>query len=282
MRDHEEVEPQPTRPSAPARVDQPAPGVSRAISDPMGASPASLLELQRLAGNAVVSRLVGGADEAEEAPRRSPVLDVVGKGGGRPLDDGVRGEMEARLGGDFSDVRVHTDSGASRSAEAVDAHAYTVGRDVVFRSDRWNPDSTDGKTTLAHELTHVMQQRSGPVAGSETGDGIRLSDPSDAFEQAAERGAHAAMTATLAPTSAGGPVAAAGAPGAQREATPGSASEEEEEEATAQGEFVQREGEEKEEEEEEEEATAQGEFVQREGEKDKDEEEEEGDGRGAF
>jgi hypothetical protein len=258
--------------------------VSRAISDPLAASPASVLELQRLAGNAVVSRLVGREADEEGPGGRSPVLDVVGKGGGRPLDDGLRGEMEARLGADFSDVRVHTDSGASRSAEAVDAHAYTVGRDVVFRSDRWNPDSTDGKTTLAHELSHVVQQRSGPVAGTETDDGIRLSDPADVFEQAAEHNAHAAMTATLAPSPAAGPVAAAGAPGAQREDAKQKGDEEEEEEATAQGEFVQREDakEKGDEEEEEEEATAQGEFVQREGEKDKDEEEEEGDGRGAF
>jgi hypothetical protein len=116
----------------------------------------------------------------------------------RSLDTGLRTDMESRLGADFGDVRVHTDSQASQSAEAVNAHAYTVGNDVVFRSDRWNPDSTDGRQTLAHELTHVVQQRSGPVEGTPTGDGVRVSDPSDAFETAADATAAAAMRAPVA------------------------------------------------------------------------------------
>ena len=170
--------------------------VARAVADPSSASPATMLELQRLAGNANVRRLVAGEDEGA-APGRSPVLDVVGRGGGRPLEPALRGDMESRLGADFGDVRVHTDSQASQSAEAVNAHAYTVGNDVVFRSDRWNPASTDGRTTLAHELTHVVQQRSGPVEGTSTGDGVRVSDPNDAFETAASNSAQAAMRAPV-------------------------------------------------------------------------------------
>jgi len=166
--------------------------VARAVADPSTATPATVLELQRLAGNANVRRLVAGEDEAA-AQERSPVLDVVGRGGGQPLDPGIRTDMESRLGASFGDVRVHTDSQASRSAEAVNAHAYTVGNDVVFRSDRWNPDSSDGRQTLAHELTHVVQQRSGPVDGTATGDGVRVSDPHDAFETAADTTAAAAM-----------------------------------------------------------------------------------------
>ncbi|HEY5627970.1 MAG TPA: DUF4157 domain-containing protein [Candidatus Limnocylindrales bacterium] len=176
--------------------------VARAVADPSSAAPSTVLELQRLAGNASVRRLVAG--EEEEAPAdRSPVLDVVGKGGGQPLAPDLRSDMEGRLGADFGDVRLHTDSQASRSAEAVNAHAYTVGSDVVFRSDRWNPDSSDGRQTLAHELVHVVQQRSGPVDGTATGDGVRVSDPHDSYEQSADRTAAAAMT---------GPVAVPAAP----------------------------------------------------------------------
>jgi hypothetical protein len=170
--------------------------VARAVADPSSAAPSTLLELQRLAGNASVRRLVAGEEEAPAD--RSPVLDVVGKGGGQPLAPDLRNEMEGRLGADFSDVRLHTDSQASRSAEAVNAHAYTVGSDVVFRSDRWNPDSADGRQTLAHELVHVVQQRSGPVDGSAAGDGVRVSDPQDAYERSADRTAAAAMTAPVA------------------------------------------------------------------------------------
>ena len=79
-------------------------------------------------------------------------------GGGRALDAGTRAFMEARFGQDFSGVRVHTDSLASQSTQAVQARAYTVGADIAFRSGEYDPGSTGGKRLLAHELTHVVQQ----------------------------------------------------------------------------------------------------------------------------
>jgi hypothetical protein len=144
-------------------------------------SPAAILGLQRTAGNASVVQLLGADEE-----RASPVHDVVGKGSGAPLDDSVRGDMEGRFGQSFSDVRVHTDQQASASAESVGANAYTVGSDIVFRSGQFNTSSAVGQRTLAHELTHVVQQRTGPVDGSPAPGGINLSSPSDRFEQAAD------------------------------------------------------------------------------------------------
>lgn len=229
MHVHDEAEPIPGAHRAPDRTDAAGPDVSRAIADPGAAAPGTLIELQRLAGNASVSRLIAGEDDEAGAPaQRSPVLDVVGRGGGSPLPDELRAEMEDRLGGDFSSVRVHHDAAASESARAVDAHAYTVGEDVVFRSDRWSPETPAGKRTLAHELTHVLQQRAGPVDGTETGDGIRLSHPADDFERAADRTAESAMAAVgdAAPVGAS---AGSGAPAAQRQAE----EEEPEEEAEA-------------------------------------------------
>jgi hypothetical protein len=223
----------------PDRVDA-GPSVARSAADPRTAG---LLELQRLAGNAAVSRAIGREDEEGDGAR-SPVLDVVGQGGGSPLPSGVREEMEGRLGADFADVRVHADARASDSARAVNAQAYTVGSDVVFREDRWAPDSSEGKRTLAHELTHVVQQRSGPVAGTPVGGGIRLSDPGDEFEQAAEHAADTAMAASL-PVG----VPQGSAPAAQRQDEEG---EEEVQELSA-----QRQDEEEEEEEEVQELSAQ-------------------------
>jgi hypothetical protein len=69
----------------------------------------------------------------------------------------------------------------------VRAHAYTVGNDVVFQRDLYRPHTTVGRRMLAHELAHVIQQRSGPVAGTPAPGGIKISDPTDAFEQEAER-----------------------------------------------------------------------------------------------
>jgi hypothetical protein len=144
---------------------------------------ASIMHLQRAAGNASVVQMLGeGEDE-----QRSPVHDVVGSGGGSPLDAGVRSNMESAFGADFGAVRVHTDGRASKSAEAVGANAYTVGSDVVFKGGQYDPGSAGGQRTLAHELAHVVQQSRGPVEGTDAPGGIRVSDPSDRYEQAAEQ-----------------------------------------------------------------------------------------------
>ena len=102
------------------------------------------------------------------------------------LDERTRSEMEARLGGDFSSVRVHTDEAAAQSAAGVQARAYTVGNAVVFGTGAFAPDSPEGRRTLAHELVHVQQQSRGPVAGTDTGGGFAVSDPGDRFEREAE------------------------------------------------------------------------------------------------
>jgi Domain of unknown function (DUF4157) len=117
-----------------------------------------------------------------------PVPDVL-RDSGQPLAAPLREEMEARLGADFSAVRVHTDSAARASAAHFGARAYTFGDHVVIG------DSGADKHLLAHELTHVIQQRLGPVAGADDGSGLRVSDPSDRDELAAEATAARVMRA---------------------------------------------------------------------------------------
>src|SRR2546423_14087055 len=207
-------------------------------------TPAAVMHLQKTAGNATVSA-------ALEEQEPSLVKKVVGSGGGSPLDRDTKGFMESRLGADFGDVRVHTDATASESARSVQAHAYTVGSDVVFQSGKYAPESESGKRMLAHELTHVVQQRSGPVAGTPAEGGIKISHPADSFEQAAESSADRVMSAQPA-----GPPAASPAPASvQRQA--------DEEEDALQGTFVQRQG-------DEEDDAVQGTFVQREADEEED------------
>ncbi len=217
MREHEEGDLRSTRTRGPLpeRVEHEtaAPSPVDGSAGPASTTAQAVLELQRLAGNATVSRLLSPEEEGD----RSSVLDVVGSGGGRPLEPGLRREMEGRLGADFGDVRVHDDSQASGSARSIAAQAYTVGSDVVFRSDRWSPDTDEGKRTLAHELAHVVQQRSGPVAGTPVGGGLSVSDPGDEFERAAERTADAAMASPAAGDQAAGDQAAARMLPAQRQ-----------------------------------------------------------------
>ena len=166
-------------------------GVEAGRPDTLG--PGGLLHLQRVAGNAGVAGLVAqrrasGDDEGDS----SPVHDVVSSKGS-PLAPEVRSEMESAVGHDFGDVEVHTDTRAADSARSVQAHAYTVGNHIVFGEGRFRPDTDEGKHTLAHELTHVVQQRSGPVDGTPAAGGIRVSDPSDRFEREAEANASRVM-----------------------------------------------------------------------------------------
>jgi hypothetical protein len=183
---------------------------------------AGVSALQRSMGNRAVSRVVGDDD--------SPVHEVVGSGGGTPLAPDVRAEMEGRLGHDFGDVRVHTDGKAHDSAVSVNAQAYTVGSDVVFQRDKFDPGSADGRVMLAHELTHVVQQRNGPVDGTPTAGGISVSDPSDRFEREASATAERAVSAP-----APEPAAVTGAASSVQRQETG-----EEEEPEVQGSFVQR------------------------------------------
>ncbi len=126
--------------------------------------------------------------------------------------------MEARFGTDFSDVRVHTGEAAHSSAKSVGAHAYTTGSNIVFQRGTYDPDSTSGRTMLAHELTHVVQQRSGPVDGTPTGRGYQVSDPSDRFEREASANAERVVAMPTAQTASmpGASSAAASAAAVQR------------------------------------------------------------------
>ena len=80
------------------------------------------------------------------------------RGLGNPLPPGIRAFMEERFGVDFSNVRIHADSEAARMARALNAEAFTYGRDIYFGEGRYKPETTEGKRLLAHELTHVVQQ----------------------------------------------------------------------------------------------------------------------------
>jgi hypothetical protein len=262
----EHLRPKPSRPydrsgsaashaSGPGTVDHTAdmPGVAGAATRPGVLGREGLLRLQRAAGNAGASALF------EE---QSPVVDVVSGGGGQALDPPVRAEMEARLGHSFGEVRVHTGADADHSARSVQAHAYTVGSHVVFQRGQYDPTSAAGKTLLAHELTHVVQQRNGPVDGTPAAGGVRVSDPSDRFEREAAANAERVMadpagragqtseaSQALVGQADSAPATAAlaghdyGGGAVQRQAD-----EEEPEEPTAQGAFVQREADEAEEE----------------------------------
>lgn len=85
-------------------------------------------------------------------------VDRVLADSGKPLDPALRQDMEQRFGHDFSKVRVHSSAASAQSARDVNAHAYTVGHNIVFGAGRFSSATLAGKRLLAHELTHVVQQ----------------------------------------------------------------------------------------------------------------------------
>jgi Domain of unknown function (DUF4157) len=87
-----------------------------------------------------------------------PIVGEVLRSPGQPLDPVTRAFFEPRFGHGFDQVRVHTDAAAYESAEAVGAHAYTVGHQIVFGEGQYAPGTSDGTKLIAHELTHVVQQ----------------------------------------------------------------------------------------------------------------------------
>lgn len=113
---------------------------------------------------------------------------------GQPLDTETQSFMQARLGHDFSNVRVHTDVRAAESAGAVDARAYTVGQHIVFNREEYNPGTREGRQLLAHELVHVMQQ-----AGSGFATVRGIADPAGTHEHEADRLSSHALSSHAAP-----------------------------------------------------------------------------------
>jgi hypothetical protein len=129
-----------------------------------------------------VQREANGLGVQPHAP--ALVRDVLNTPG-QPLDAETRSVMEPRFGYDFSGVRVHADAKADQSAKSVSANAYTAGSHMAFASGRYAPSSRGGQQLIAHELTHVVQQASGPVASTQVAEGLSVSHPQDRFEREA-------------------------------------------------------------------------------------------------
>jgi hypothetical protein len=102
-------------------------------------------------------------------------------GSGHTLDSDTRDRLAPHVGDPLTDVRVHTDTTADALARSVSARAFTTGTDVYFAAGEYRPGSSDGDSLLAHELTHVTQQRGAPTSGP-----LTVSEPGDAMETEAD------------------------------------------------------------------------------------------------
>lgn len=144
----------------------------------------------------VLQRTVSNRSTTRAIP---PTVHEVLSSPGRPLDAQTRAFMNARFSHDFSSVRVHTGTAAAESARTVQARAYTVGRDVVFGSGEYRPETQSGRQLLAHELTHVIQQ--GRRESSPSIEALYIGSPSSAAEaEARETSSHILDGSSVSPS----------------------------------------------------------------------------------
>ena len=177
----------------------------------------AVLRLQRAAGNHAVSELLeeeaervaaealtpdgGSVARTLQASTGRPIAEAdesnavrAASSAGHALPEEARAYFESRLGHELTDVRVHTDDDAADAAAAIHARAYTFRNDIVFAAGRFDPASGDGRSLLAHELVHVVQQRA---------DGGPLRDGSPEQASAAPLASVGAAPAIVQATSAG-------------------------------------------------------------------------------
>ena len=126
------------------------------------------LQRQSIAeGEELIQTKASGRDVPEPTAHTERGIAAL-NGGGAPLPGGLRAYFEGRLGYDFAAVRLHTGGNAARTAQALNARAYTMGSDLVFAEGQYSPGTREGKRLIAHELAHVIQQTGG-VSGSAHG-----------------------------------------------------------------------------------------------------------------
>lgn len=127
----------------------------------------------------------GDSGPAGNAGAPDSVRNVVSSPG-KSMDDSVQGEMESKMGGDFSDVQLHTGPKAAAAADSINARAFTVGNHVAFNKGEYQPGTDSGKEVLAHELTHVRQQTNGAVSMLPAEDAQLEIDPDPKLEKEAQ------------------------------------------------------------------------------------------------
>ena len=147
--------------------------VSQINSPTAQAKPATKVLQRQPIGRDITVSPFAGMMQAKEAIAGGPASQDLessinrAKGGGQPLDAGLQQSMGQAMGADFSGVRVHTDGTSNQLNQSIQAKAFTTGQDVFFKQGQYNPGSKGGQELIAHELTHVVQQKGGSTVQRE-------------------------------------------------------------------------------------------------------------------
>jgi hypothetical protein len=148
-----------------------------------------------------LQRKASSNHEVSEVP---PIVYDVLRSSGQPLDAATRGFFEPRFGHDFSRVKVHVNRLAAESARCVNARAYTLGSNIAFDSGEYSPSTSKGIRLLAHELSHVMQQRNANITSASA---VAIGSTTSQLESQADDMASSVMTGSDTPKAAPTPAA---------------------------------------------------------------------------
>ena len=132
----------------------------------MGAPPSSAIPIGRKCADCKDEEKLQRKESNTSVDADTSLVENTLQSSGSPLDKNTQSFMEQRFGYDFSNVQIHTNTLAAKSAGSINALAYTSGNNIVFNQNQFSPESDSGKKLLAHELTHVMQQSNNSTANS--------------------------------------------------------------------------------------------------------------------
>jgi hypothetical protein len=175
----------------PSGIKKPKPKEQGKVLKSPESNPAG--DLQSLVGNRTLQRLIAqksGNQEATDLDDGTADRIKQQRQGGQPLEQPTQERMEAAMGYDFSQVRVHNGPEADELNQQLGAKAFTTGQDIFFRGGAYDPQAAEGQRLIAHELAHVVQQGTGAVSGG--GGRMTVNPPGDTFEQQADSVAQAA------------------------------------------------------------------------------------------
>ncbi len=163
--------------------------MGQAVENPEQAQPGAFLSLQKRYGNQDIQRIVNPTPKQEALVDQRGLLnkhvsDEIqrARSGGAPLQPEMRSQMGQKFEHNFDSVRIHTDQQSDRLSRQLQANAFTIGNNIFFRQGAFSPHSAQGRNTLTHELTHVVQQQ-GSTSSSER---LKLGEPGDQYEQEAD------------------------------------------------------------------------------------------------
>jgi len=166
--------------------------------------PEDVLAAQQQLGNQVVQRALDDGDQRRgltdaQGNLRDDISSSIqqSRGSGASLPKELQTEVGRKLGHDFSNVRLHTDEKADKLSRTINARAFTIGSDIYFKGGVFAPTTREGRETLIHELTHVVQQSQSSASSGK----LKLGSPHSAMEKEADQkgkqGSQSTMSASV-------------------------------------------------------------------------------------